>query len=42
MVVDLQGVGNNVQEHFHAGITYRAAIRLAFSCHHDTENIEQK
>ena len=26
MVVDLQGVGNNVQEHFHAGITYRAFI----------------
>jgi len=31
VVVDLQGVGNNVQEHYNIWMSYRAPIPLAFA-----------
>ena len=40
VVVKLQGVGNNVQEHFNMGVTYHAAIILL--CLHDTKGFKQR
>lgn len=47
MVVDLQGVGNNVQEHFHAGITYQVKEELqsnylTFDCLNDPEELRKQ
>jgi choline dehydrogenase-like flavoprotein len=43
VVVDLQGVGNNVQEHYNVCVSYRAPIPSCFYfCDHDAEHFEQR